>query len=48
VHDHSKQLGSGWWLSTNHSRRTIEQIIEMACDAMRLRYGRDVRVKLGE
>src|SRR5437773_887136 len=29
VHDHSKQLDSGWWLSTNHSRRTIEQIIDM-------------------
>src|SRR3989339_518452 len=32
VRDHSMQLTSGWWLSTNHSRATIERIIEMVCD----------------
>jgi hypothetical protein len=48
VRDHSKQLTSGWWLSTNHSRATIERIIEMACDVARLKYGKDIVINLGE
>ncbi len=48
VRDHSKQLSSGWWLSTNHSRRSIAHIIEMACNVMRLGYGTDLKVELGE
>jgi hypothetical protein len=48
VHDHSVQISSGWWVSTNHSRKSIAQIIEMACNVMRLKYGQDVRVELGE
>lgn len=48
VHDHSTQLSSGWWVSTNHSRRSIAHIIEMACNVMRLRFGHDVRAELGE
>lgn len=48
VHDHSRQLSSGWWISTNHSKRTIETIIEMACNVMRLRLGKDVRIELGD
>lgn len=38
VRDHSMQLSSGWWLSTNHSRATIERIIEMACGVAHLKY----------
>ena len=46
--DFAIQLSSGWWLGTNHSRRTIGQIIEMACDVARLRYGQDLVLHLGE
>ena len=48
VHDHSKQLSSGWWLSTNHSRRSIAQIIEMASNVMGPAYKAGVRIELGE
>jgi hypothetical protein len=48
VRDHSMQLTSGWWLSTNHSRATIERIIEMACDVAHLKYGKDLQANLGE
>ncbi len=48
VRDHSKQLTSGWWLSTNHSRATIERIIEMACDVAHLKYGKDLQANVGE
>jgi len=47
VRDHSKQLSSGWWVSTNHSRATIGRVIEMACDVAHLRHGRDLRAELG-
>ena len=46
--DHSMQLSSGWWLSTNHSRATIVRIIEMACNVVNLRYGRDLHANVGE
>lgn len=46
--DYSTQLTSGWWLSINHSRATIERIIEMACDVAHLKYGRDLQVNIGE
>lgn len=48
VRDHSIQLTSGWWLSTNHSRATIERIIEMLCDVAHLKYGKDLQVNVGE
>ena len=48
VRDHSIQLTSGWWLSTNHSRATIERIIEMVCDVAHLKYGGDLQVNVGE
>lgn len=46
--DHSVQLSSGWWLSTNHSRASIERIILMACDVAHLRYGKDLQANIGE
>ena len=48
VSEYSIQLKSGWWLSTNHSRATIERIIEMACDVAHLKYGKDLQTNLGE
>lgn len=48
VREYSIQLKSGWWLSTNHSRATIERIIEMACDVAHLKYGKDLQTNLGE
>jgi len=46
--DHSVQLSSGWWLGTNHSRATIERIIEMACDVVHLKYGKELLANVGE
>lgn len=48
VREYSIQLKSGWWLSTNHSRATIERIIEMACDVAHLKYGKDLQTNFGE
>lgn len=48
VRDHSTQLSSGWWISTNHSRATIEKIIGMTCDVANFNYGKDVIVNVGE
>ncbi len=48
VREYSMQLKSGWWFSTNHSRATIERIIEMACDVAHLKYGKDLQANLGE
>ncbi len=46
--DFSAQLSSGWWLGTNNSRATIEQIIVMVCEVAHLKYGKDLSVNLGE
>lgn len=46
--EHSTKLKSGWWVSTNHSRATIGQIIKMACDVVGLRFGSDLTVNLGD
>lgn len=43
---HSLKLASGWWLSTNHSKQTIAQIISMACDVAQIGFGRDLVVHL--
>jgi hypothetical protein len=45
--EYSHQLRSGYWLGTNYSRRQIEQILEMACDVARVRYGTDLKLNLG-
>ena len=41
-------LPSGWWMSANHSRNTIETIIELASDVAGLRYGQDLVANLDE
>lgn len=43
----SCQLANGWWVGTNHSRRSIQKIVEMACEVAGLRLGRDLVVRLG-
>ena len=43
----SIKLNSGWWMSTNHSKQTIGQIIAMACDVAHMVYGRDLIASLG-
>lgn len=44
----SIKLDSGWWMSTNHSKQTIEQIISMACDVAQVTYGHDLVTSLGD
>ena len=48
VRGYSIKLKSGWWMSTNHSRHTIDQIIDMACDVAQIAYGRELVANLGE
>ncbi|WP_426212554.1 hypothetical protein [Massilia sp. TWP1-3-3] len=43
---HSIHLRSGWWLSTNHSRNTIETIARLACEVAGLKYGQDLKMSL--
>lgn len=45
---YSIQLRSGWWMSTNHSRHTIDSIIQLASEVAGLRYGQDLIAHLGE
>ena len=44
----SVKLDSGWWMSTNHSRQTIGQIIAMACDVAQVIHGLDLTDSLGD
>lgn len=46
--EHSYRLTSGWYLGTNVSRAQIETIIEMACEVLPARYGKDLAVNLGD
>lgn len=48
VGEYSEKLDSGWWMSTNHSKQTIGQIIAMACDVAQMAYGRDLIAHLGD
>jgi hypothetical protein len=45
VRECSLKLSSGWWMSTNHSKQTIGQIISMACDVAQVSYGKDLVTK---
>lgn len=47
VRDCSTSLASGWWMSTNHSKQTIGQIIAMACDVAQVAFGEDLVANLG-
>jgi hypothetical protein len=42
----SIELASGWWMSTNHSKQTISQIIAMACEVANVTFGKDLAAKL--
>jgi hypothetical protein len=46
--DCSFRLTSGWWMSTNHSRHSIQRIIAMACEVANVSYGSELIVHLGE
>lgn len=46
VRECSIKLASGWWMSTNHSKQTINQIIGMACDVAQVIYGTDLVIEL--
>ena len=40
--------GSSWWVDVNLSRSAMERVIRMACEVAGLRYGTDLRVRLGQ
>lgn len=46
VRECSVKLDSGWWISTNHSKQTISQIIAIACDVAQVAYGKDLMINL--
>jgi hypothetical protein len=48
VRECSIKLDSGWWMSTNHSKQTIGQIIAMACDVAHVAHGRDLVPSIGD
>lgn len=48
VKECSTKLSSGWWMSTNHSKQTIGEIIAMACDVAQVAHGRDLVAHLGD
>ncbi len=45
--DCSIRLSSGWWLSTNHSKQSIQHIIGMALEVARTGCGKNLKVNLG-
>ena len=47
LEEYSHQLRSGWWIGTNYSKASIEQIIKMACEVVGIAFGRDLTVNLG-
>ena len=44
---HSLELGFGWYLGTNYSKRAMERIIELACEVAGLEFGNDLTINLG-
>lgn len=47
VANHSHRLSSGWWLGVNVSRKAVERIVQMACGVAGLRFGRDLKIRVG-
>lgn len=43
---YSVELTPGWWMGTNHSKKTIEEIIQLACEVAGVRFA-DLAVNLG-
>lgn len=43
----SHKLTSGWFIGTNVSHAQIERIIEMACEVLPTRYGKDLLIGVG-
>lgn len=48
VANHSHRLSSGWWLGVNVSRKAVKRIVQMACGVAGLRFGRDLKLRVGE
>ena len=48
VANHSHRLSCGWWLGVNISRKQVERIVRMACGVADLRFGRDLKIRLGD
>lgn len=45
--EHSVELIPGWWMGTNYSKRSITEIIQLACEVAGLRFGEDLQMNLG-
>jgi len=48
VRECSTKLDSGWWMSTNHSKQTINQIISMACGVAHVTNGSELVANLDD
>ncbi len=45
--EHSMEIIPGWWIGTNYSKRSIEEIIRLACEVADVTYGKEVKINLG-
>lgn len=46
--EHSFMLKSRWYVGTNVSHAQIKRIIEMACEVSRVKFGKDLKINVGE
>ena len=46
--DAAKEFLPGWWVGTNVSKNQIERILELACKAAIIIYGKDLRLDLNK
>ncbi|HCT58836.1 MAG TPA: hypothetical protein DGD08_16675 [Gemmatimonas aurantiaca] len=44
--EHAIELGAGWWMGTNYSKRSIAEIIDLACEVAEV-HSADLQINLG-
>lgn len=45
--DYSVEFVPGWWMGTNYSKRSITEIIQLACEVAGVPFGTGLRINLG-
>jgi hypothetical protein len=45
---HTRELapGCGWWIDVNLSRRSIEQVVRMACEVAEVEFDKDLLIRV--
>ena len=44
--EHSVEITPGWWMGTNHSRSTIQKIIDLAAEVAGLQLGKELSARV--